>query len=207
MRPYNRDLKEICEQAMKTGLKIDLSDCLYGETTGSCAFINRPTSYYFFLSGFVMTQRLTRILEIGTNCGGSIMSISKGLHKDDIERSRLVTVDIAHKNEEGFIKYPHISRIHGDSLDEEVVKKVSSSFDRNIDLLYIDSLHEYKHTKENINIYTDKLDPAYVILDDIRQCDEMKKLWGEMQERFKDNAFDASDITIRSGAGFGIIRT
>jgi len=135
------------------------------------------------------------------------MSISKGLHKDDIERSRLVTVDIAHKNEEGFIKYPHISRIHGDSLDEEVVKKVSSSFDRNIDLLYIDSLHEYKHTKENINIYTDKLDPTYVILDDIRQCDEMKKLWGEMQERFEDNAFDASDITIRSGAGFGIIRT
>jgi len=35
----------------------------------------------------------------------------------------------------------------------------------------------------------------------------MKKLWGEMQERFEDDAFDASDITIRSGAGFGIIRT
>ena len=207
MQPYSQHLKKICEQAMKAGKQIDLSDCLYGETTGSCAFINRPASCYFFLSGFVMTQRLTRILEIGTNCGGSIMSISKGLHEDDIARSQLVTVDIVHKNEEGFKKYPHINRIQGDSLDEEVVKKVTSSFDSKIDLLYIDSLHEYEHTKENINIYTDKLNPGYVILDDIRQCDDMKKLWNELEEKFGDNAFDASDVSMRNGAGFGIIRS
>ena len=206
MKPYDQLLKEICEQAMKAGKQADLSDCLYGETTGSCPFINRPTNYYFFLSGFVMTQRLTRILEIGTNCGGSIMSISKGLHEDDIARSQLVTVDIIHKNEEGFKKYPHINRIQGDSLDEEVVKKVVASFDKDIDLLYIDSLHEYEHTKENINIYTDKLNPSYVILDDIRQCDDMKKLWKELEEKFGDSAFDASDISRRKGAGFGIIR-
>ena len=43
-------------------------------------------------------------------------------------------------------------------------------------------------------------------MDDIRQCDDMKKLWNEMVERFGDKAFDASDITIRRGAGFGVIR-
>jgi len=207
MKPYSQHLKEICEQAMRTGLQIDLSDCLYGETTGACSFINRPTSYYYFLSGFVMTHRLTRILEIGTNYGGSIMSISKGLHKDDIARSRLVTVDVVCKNGAGFKRYPHISRIQGDSLDEEVVKKVTASFDRDIDLLYIDSLHEYEHTKENIDIYTDKLNPRYVILDDIRQCDDMKKLWNELEERFGDDAFDASDVIMRKGAGFGIFRS
>jgi len=206
MEPYSQPLKKICEQAMKAGKQIDLSDCLYGETTGSCAFINRPTNYYFFLSGFVMTQGLTHVLEIGTNCGGSIMSISKGLHRDDIARGQLVTVDIVRKNEEGFKKYPHINRIQGDSLDKEVTKKVTASFSRDIDLLYIDSLHEYEHTKENINIYTDKLSPSYVILDDIRQCDDMKKLWNELEEKFGDNAFDASDISMRNGAGFGIIR-
>lgn len=206
MKLYSQHLKEICEQAMKAGIEIDLSDCLYGETTGSCSFINRPTSYYFFLSGFVMTQGLTHILEIGTNYGGSIMSISKGLHEDDIACSKLVTVDIVRKNEEGFKKYPHINRIEGDSLDEEVAKKVMASFSRDIDLLYIDSLHEYEHTKENINIYTDKLKPRYVILDDIRQCDDMKKLWNELEEKFGDNAFDASDVSMRKGAGFGIIR-
>ena len=206
MKSYGQSLKEICEQAMEAGKQIDLSDCVYGETTGSCFFLDRPTNYYFFLSGFVMAQRLTHILEIGTNCGGSIMSISKGLYKDGIACSQLVTVDIARKNEEGFKKYPRINRIQGDSLDEEVVKKITSSFDRDIDLLYIDSLHEYEHTKENINIYTDKLNPSYVILDDIRQCDGMKRLWNELEEKFEDNAFDVSDISRRKGAGFGIIR-
>lgn len=134
------------------------------------------------------------------------MSISRGLHKDDIARSRLLTVDIVRKNEKGFKKYPHINRIHGDSLDEKVVKKVTASFDRDIDLLYIDSLHEYEHTKENINIYTDKLNPSYVIMDDIRQCDDMKKLWNELKQKFGGNAFDASEISMRKGAGFGIIR-
>lgn len=206
MGPCDQYLKEICEQAMKAGKQIDLSDCPYGDTTGSCSFVDRPTGYYFFLSGFVMTQRLTHILEIGTNYGGSIMSISRGLHKDDIARSRLLTVDIVRKNEKGFKKYPHINRIHGDSLDEKVVKKVTASFDRDIDLLYIDSLHEYEHTKENINIYTDKLNPSYVIMDDIRQCDDMKKLWNELKQKFGGNAFDASEISMRKGAGFGIIR-
>ena len=200
------NLREICQQAMKVGVNIDLSDCPYGETTGPCSFINRPTNYYFFLAGFVRSQKLTHILEIGTNYGGSIMSISKGLHEDDIRESRLITVDIIHKNDEGFKKYPNITRIEGDSLNEEVARKTIASFDKEIDLVYIDSLHEYKHTRDNINIYAGKLNPRYVILDDIRQCDDMRSLWNELKEKFKDDAFDASDVSIRKGAGFGVIR-
>ena len=200
------DLKEICVEAMRVGLSIDLSSCPYGETTGSRYFLNRPTNYYFFLAGFVRSGRLKRVLEIGTNSGGSIMSISNGLHKDDVASGRLITVDIIRKNDEGFKKYPHIKRIHGDSLKKDVVEKVVESFDGEIDLLYIDSLHEYDHTKDNINVYAGKLNPRYVILDDIRQCDDMKRLWSELKEGFKDNAFDASDISIRKGAGFGVIR-
>lgn len=187
-------------------MNVDLSDCPYGETTGSCAFVRRPTKYYFFLCGFVRSQRLTRILEIGTNSGGSIMSISKGLREEDIADSRLVTVDIIRKNDEGFKKYPHIRRIDGDSLDEGIAGKAVASFDGEVDLVYIDSLHEYEHTKKNIDIYAGKLNPRYVILDDIRQCDEMRKLWGELKEKFEDEAFDASEISVRKGAGFGVIR-
>ena len=202
----NFNLKEICETAMEAGRKIDLSDCPYGETTGSCAFIKRPTNYYFFLSGLVKSQKLTNILEIGTNYGGSIMSISKGLSAEEARESRLVTVDIVRKNEEGFAKYPNIRRITGDSLDKMIIEEVVGSFDEKIGLLYIDSLHEYEHTKQNIDIYTEKLDPQYVILDDIRQCDDMKKLWSELEGEFKDDAFDASDISVRKGAGFGVIK-
>lgn len=199
-------LKEICEQAMRVGMDIDLSDCPYGETTGPCSFLKRPTNYYFFLAGLVRLQNLKYVLEIGTNCGGSIMSISKGLRESDIAGSRLVTIDIIRKNDEGFAKYPHIKRIQGDSLSEKAIRKTVKSFDKDIDLIYIDSVHEYEHTKENIDIYAGRLNPSYVVLDDIRQCDGMKRLWSELKSKFREDVFDVSDISIRKGAGFGIIR-
>lgn len=200
------ELKAICGRAMEVGVEIDLSDCHYGETTGSSAIISRPTKYYYLLAGLVRAERLSRILEIGTNCGGSIMSVYKGLHEEDIEKSRIVTVDITRKNDDGFGEYPGIKRIHGDSLDEEVVEEAVESFKGEIDLVYIDSLHEYEHTKRNIDNYAGRLNPRYLVLDDIRQCDEMCKLWGEFKKKFGDSAFDASEISRRSGAGFGIIR-
>jgi len=51
-----------------------------------------------------------------------------------------------------------------------------------------------------------KLNPRYVLLDDIRQCEDMKRLWSELKATFEDNAFDASEVSIRKGAGFGVIR-
>ena len=203
-KPQDR-LRSICEEAMREGLKIDLEDCHYGETTGSCRLIRRPTSYYYFLAGLVRSQRMRHVLEVGTNAGGSIMSISRGINKEDMPESRLVTVDIEHKNQEGFREYPHIERVTGDSLDPEVVKRVKSLFEGSIDLIYIDSVHEYDHTRKNIDAYAEPLNPRYVVLDDIRQCDSMKELWKDLTQDFKDSAFDASYVSIRKGAGFGVI--
>ena len=199
-------LKSICEQAMREGRKIDLAGCNYGKTTGCCSFLNRPTSYYYFLAGLVRSQRMAHILEIGTHFGGSIMSMSRGLNKKDMTRSKLVTVDLERKNKDGFREYSHIERITGDSLDEDVIKKVRERFTRSADLIYIDSLHEYEHVKKNLEIYAKPLDPRYIVLDDIRQCDEMERLWNALKQEFKEDAFDASYITIRNGAGFGIIK-
>ncbi len=200
-------LESIGERAMAEGCTIDLSSCNYGETTGSCCrFIKRPTSYYYFLAGLVRSQRMMRILEIGTNFGGSIMSMSRGVDKKDIPSSTLVTVDIEYKNRDGFEEYPHIVRITGDSLDKDVIQEVWECFDKPIDLIYIDSLHEYDHTKENIDAYATKLNPRYIVLDDIRQCDSMVRLWSMLAQEFKQNAFDASAISKREGAGFGIIK-
>lgn len=201
-----KSLKEICQAAMAIGQGLDLSDCQYGETTNDKFFLDRPTNYYFFLAGFVRSEKLGRVLEIGTNFGGSIMAISKGLEDFVTEKICLATVDITNKNIEGFKKYPQIKRVHGDSLDCEVIKKTIGLFDKKIDLLYIDSLHKYEHTKDNMNIYSDKLNPRYVVLDDIHQCQDMKRLWSELTSTFGDNAFDASEVAIRRGAGFGVIR-
>ena len=199
-------LNEISKKAMEVGSSIDLSDCPYGETTGPCAFINRPTNYYFFLAGLVRTERLKRILEIGTNFGGSIMSISKGLHHEDVAVSMLVTVDIISKNRVGFNKYPRINRIEGDSLNNDVSRKVLACFNGGAELIYIDSVHEYEHTRRNIDIYVPVLKPRYLVLDDIRQSMGMKRLWCGLKKEFKTEAFDASDISIRRGAGFGVVR-
>ena len=191
---------------MGEGLKIDLSGCNYGETTGSCSFLKRPTKYYHFLAGLVRSQEMTHILEIGTNSGGSIMSIERGLNDKDKPKSKLVTVDIESKNQDGFKEYPEIERIEGDSLNEDTIKKVWECFDRPIDLIFIDSLHEYEHTKKNIEIYAERLDPLYIALDDIRQCESMRELWSTIKKVYKENAFDASDVSIRKGAGFGVIK-
>jgi len=201
------DLGELCARAMEAGREIDLSGCPYGETTGPCAFIKRPTNYYFFLAGFVRVLGLKRILEIGTNYGGSIMSMSKGLRPADVSSSRLVTIDLVSKNDEKLGAYLNITRIHGDSLDEAVIKKAARAFHgKKIDLIFIDSLHEYEHTKQNIEVYASLLDPRFLILDDIRQNDGMRLLWKDLESGSAGEAFDASDTAVRKGAGFGVIR-
>jgi len=191
---------------MKEGLKIDLSGCNYGETTGPCSFLKRPTKYYYFLAGLIRSRGMTHILEIGTHCGGSIMSMDRGLNDKDRPKSKLVTVDIENKNHDGFKEYPDIKRITGDSLNEDTIKKVWECFDRPIDLIYIDSLHEYEHTKKNIEIYAERLNPQYIAIDDIRQCQAMRDLWKTIKNKFKESAFDASNVSIRKGAGFGVIK-
>ncbi len=199
-------LAEIYEAAMKEGRKIDLTGCNYGETDGCAKFIGRPTNYYYFLAGFVKTQRLRYILEIGTHFGGSIMSMARSMRNWDARRSRIVTVDISRKNEEGFKNYPRIKRLQGDSTSGEIVEELTGTFNKPIDLLYIDSLHEYDHAKRNIEIYSRMLKPKYIILDDIRLSGAMQRLWSEMLDRFGENASDISLVVGRREAGFGIIR-
>ena len=200
------NLKKLCEYSQDEGRKIDLSDCSYGETSGPCKFIKRPTNYYYFLAGFVRHNSFNRILEIGTHFGGSIRSIAKGIQLKDIENGRMATVDIVDKNPDSFNDYPYIKRFIGDSLNDDIIDSVTKYFDKKVDLLYIDSLHEYTHTMKNIEIYGNALSPEYIILDDIRQCESMERLWTDLVKEFKERAFDASEIAIRPGAGFGVIK-
>ena len=206
------NLKSIAEQAMAEGQKIDLSGCCYGETDWDSSFIDYPGKYYFFLAGFVRTLKITSILEIGTHYGGSIMSMSKGLIKNNQEY-KLATIDKIYKNEEGFKKYPSIKRITGESFNRKVIKEALGYFDSPIDLLFIDATHTYKHTKKHIKVYGKKLNPRYIILDDIHLNSDMEKLWNEIIEKFKNRAFDASEISKRGKwdgspgtAGFGVIQ-
>jgi len=203
---FKRKLSDICERAMRAGRRIDLKGCNYGETDGCCRFVARPTNYYYFLAGLVKSEGLTTILESGTHCGGSIMSMSRGIRSRHIAKSKIVTIDVTYKNDEGFRGYPHIMRLQGDAASDSVVEKVVGVFKRPLDLFYVDSAHEYGHTKKTIDLYSRRLRPKYIALDDIRLSGEMKRFWRELVDKFCDNAFDASEIVGRKKAGFGIIR-
>lgn len=204
-------LENICKQAIFEGKKIDLTGCNYGSRVYEFPsqrrdFIATPYPYYFFLAGLVRSQRLANILEIGTHWGGSIMSLSRGLHSQDLGKSKLATVDITYENEEGFKKYPHIKRIYGDALNKKVVKEVVAYFKKDIDLMFIDSVHEYGHVKLCLYIYANMLKPKYIILDDIRYNYSMRKLWSELTNEFGNRAFDTTEISMREReAGLGII--
>ncbi len=201
----SNELKIICEQAMSEGQAIDFSDCIYGEPHWKGEFINKPVNYYFFLAGLVRFQRLTYILDLGTPFGGSIMSMSKGLYKEDASKSRLVTVDTTYKNSEGFKKYPQIKIIKGDILNKGIAEKIVESFDRNIDLLFIDSNHNYGHVKAILSIYGKRLHPKYVVLDDILLNNSMRRLWNELVRKIKHNVFDATEKVKRENVGIGIL--
>lgn len=199
-------LLNLCETAMKEGRKIDLSNCNYGQTDGCCRFVARPTNYYYFLAGLVRTERLLYILESGTHWGGSIMSMTRGVSQKDLAETRFVTIDIVNKNNEGLNRYMHIKRILGDSAEGAIADEAAKVFDRPIDLFYIDSLHEYVHTKKIFDLYRKRLKPRYVILDDIRLTEEMDRFWQEVTALFGDDALDVSEIVGRRKAGFGIVR-
>jgi cephalosporin hydroxylase len=201
------DLKNICERAINEGQKLDLRGCCYGEPTGWIGPPSKtPNKYYYFLAGLVRSQHLCNILDIGTHFGGSIMSMAKGLHKECITRSRLVTVDIACKNEEKFKNYPYIKRVEGDATKQKVIKKITESFRGKIDLIYIDSDHKYEHVKTVIYVYANRLRPKYIVLDDILLNNSMKRLWKELKKKFKDRAYDVSKLGIRKdNVGFGVI--
>jgi predicted O-methyltransferase YrrM len=200
-------LKEICEEAIYEGKKVDLSGCAYGEPTGwEGPLLTEPNEYYYFLAGLVRTQNLKNILELGTHYGGSIMSMDRALAEQDNDRKRLVTIDIAYKNNEAFKNYPHIKRIKGDVISKGVIKEAVDSFDGDIDLLFIDSDHRYEHVKTAIYTYANKLKPKYIVLDDVLLNNSMKKFWKEIKGIFKDRAYEISGLGVRKEkVGFGII--
>ena len=199
-------LMDKCQEAMSEGKKIDLNMCRYGEPHWQGAVPTDPFAYYYFLAGLVRTQHLKYIFEIGTHFGGSIMAMSRGVPEADFGKSRLVTVDLTYLNADVLKTFPSIKRIKGDALSTEVVQAVARSFDRPVDLMYIDSSHSYEHVRPSIDIYMRKLDPRYIVLDDIALNPSMKRLWQELCVEHEGCILDISAITSRGkSVGFGII--
>jgi predicted O-methyltransferase YrrM len=197
--------RELLERAMKVGQELDLSECCYGPPHWSGDFVLTPTSSYSFLAGFVRLLELGRIMEIGTHYGGSALAMVTGLTEERARDARLVTVDVTRLNVEGMARCGQIQRLHGDSLDPAIVARALSGFEDHVDLLYVDTVHTYQQTLENLAVYANRLKPRFIILDDIRLNDDMRALWRDIGRLDPGPMFDVSDIAERSAAGFGVI--
>lgn len=191
------------ELAMAEGAKLDLSDCLYGDSEGGPA--EKPQGYYYFLAGLVRSRGYRRVVEIGTHRGGSTLALCRGIPESEADDARVVTIDVTRFNEEKLRSVPFLRRVLGDSLRPEVVQQACAHFDGPIDLLYVDSFHQHRETLQNIAVFANRLRPAVVVIDDIHLNPSMRDLWREVRSLDGGVASDVSSLVRRKSTGFGIV--
>ena len=201
-------LKELVKQAWIVGNQIDLTECTYGVWHDGKTVFTTPSSYYYFLAGMVRVNRLSKILEIGTYRGGSILAMHRAL--EDKSVAKLVTIDINLFEPERLKSFPEIERIEGDSASAEVISEVVKKFEGEpIDLIYIDGDHKYESTMAAYSIYTTLLKPKFVIFDDITLNDSMFRMWRDILKTHGDRVLNTVEVEpgIRpesTNPGFGI---
>jgi Rhamnosyl O-methyltransferase/CmcI len=191
-----KELREVCEEAFAAGSGVDLSGCHYGPHSRTGRYYEL-IPYYYLLAGLPKLLGLRSALDIGTHYGGSAMSISRGMEG----KGTVVTVDITFRNKENLLKFENIKRVCGDSLKPEIAEKISYLLPEGAEMIYIDSFHDYYSLMRNIDLYS-KLSPRYIVMDDIRINDSMKRAWLELQTKYA--TFDATDLTSRN-CGFGVL--
>jgi hypothetical protein len=79
---------------------------------------------------------------------------------------------------------------------------------RPIDLLFVDSGHDYPTTMAHMGTYAALLQPKIVVIDDIVLNEDMAHFWSDVRALYGARAVNACDVDprVRSGdCGFGIV--
>jgi predicted O-methyltransferase YrrM len=132
-------------------------------------------SYNRFLYMLTRNFQPALMVETGTDRGRSCAHMAMGNPKGQV-----VTIDIdpACSAQALALELPNVAALTGDSLNLLGIFDVDS-----IDLLFLDSLHTYEHTKAEWEAFQSKLKPdALVLIDDITLDEGMKRFWDELPE-------------------------
>jgi len=99
--------------------------------------------------GFIMGNRITNILQLGHYAGYSTLLLGFMLRHPGGE-SKLVTLDVDEfccKYTQGWVNRANLQRyvtvLHGSSTDDDIVHCVRRIFNNRLELVFIDSSHEY----------------------------------------------------------------
>lgn len=163
--------------------------------------------YYHFLFGLCRVVGARRILEVGTDYGGSILAMRRAIVGEELA---LVTLDVTNASDEQLSGHPEIMKIQGDCRSRETIETVLRRLSPPIDLLYIDTKHDFENTMASYAIYNSLFTPKHLAFDDITLNEEMRRFWRIMKARYGDRAVNAVEVVpaIRAhprNPGFGII--
>jgi len=153
--------------------------------------------YYLYLNALVAETKPKRVLELGTCEGGSALFMMLALPAG----ASLTTVDIEEREPwqaKAFFGDTRLKRLVGNDLSLRVYGAHAPC---DIDLLFIDTVHEYEHVAAELALYLPLMAPGgVVVMDDISISLGMKRLW----EGLKLEKLDLGPTLHWSG--FGIAR-
>jgi cephalosporin hydroxylase len=160
------------------------------------------------LDGLISTLDIHTVLEIGTNHGGAALTMRRAIHHAD---AKVMTVDIQDLACSQVKDGSDIVYFVGDANARDAIEAVAAEFQgRRLDLLFVDTKHDFTTTMASYAIYVTLLNPKYVVLDDITLNDEMRSAWSLIAGRPNVSAINAAELipAIRNhprDPGFGLI--
>jgi cephalosporin hydroxylase len=113
----------------------------------------------------------TLLIEIGTHKGGSALFYAHLM--DLLDTGRLITIDIEAMND---LDHPRIEFIHGSSLDDSVVRRVSETAAGagGPVMVIFDGNHERDHVAKELELYAPLVTPGSLLLSQDGVIDKLR---------------------------------
>ncbi len=135
-----------------------------------------PSLYYRFLKLLAQSTKPTVSVELGLCGGGASLHISLG-HPDGL----VIGVDVVNSWPDR-LEHVRSTCKNFEFWQMDSVDAAGRYYERimpSVDLLFIDTVHEYKHVRREFNTWLPLLSPgAIVCLDDLYR-DDMEQAWAE----------------------------
>jgi predicted O-methyltransferase YrrM len=161
--------------------------------------------YYHFLAGLMRVHGFTRMLEIGMERGYSAAAAATGM---GTAIDTLVTCDLADRAPI-LNRMRRVHKVIGDAMDTKNIRRILELFGhRPIDVLFVDSGHDYPTTVAHMGTFATLLQPRLILIDDIVLNEDMARFWADVRTLYGPRAVNACDIDPRvrtCECGFGMV--